>query len=380
MTDWRLPENRREMFQRFYTFHLTYRTHPGCVYFALPAIAEALDLDEDQKAWLVWLNGNTQNPAMSLLLLEAAPRPEDWKLAVDFWNANFKLMDWDTDRRHQKSKFGEATEIWATHHLLLGEGPAESWRSFGATWTGTWAYARSQPFMGRLSAWSMTEYARILLGNDVVPDADNWLLNDVSGSRSHRNGIAVVKGYDAWNWDAEAPKLLGIVDELEEFADELLDEARLRNVVEWDCGACEGVGCDHCRGIGQWGAEHPDVGRLTMESALCTYKSWHKPNRRYPNVYADMMHDRLRKAESRFGKRFDVLWEARREALPEYLRLEDSPHDPGLTPLKQNFYLETGMPVMMHKDWPDLANPFNDRIDLGLSGLREPGLQIGLKR
>src|SRR3546814_10020322 len=71
--------------------------------------------------------------------------------------------------------------------------------------------------------------------------------------------------------------------------------------------------------------DHPDVTRLTLESALCTYKSWHKPNRRYPNVYADMAYLRIRKAESRFGPRFGPLWSIRREALPSWARLESTP-------------------------------------------------------
>jgi hypothetical protein len=317
MTDWRLPENKPEAFLAFYRFHLEHRSHPGCVYALLPAIANAFDLDEDQKAWLVWLNGNTQNVVTSMLLLEAAPRPQDWKLAVDFWNDNFKLLEWDTDRRHQKSKFGEATEAWATGNwgkMHLAEAwAAESKRG----WRGVWDFAISQPHMGRLSAWSMIEYARILLPD--IPDSDTWMLEDKSGSKSHRNGIAVVAGYDATYWDADIPDMLGLILELEEYADGLLAEV-----------------------------DHPDASRLTMESALCTFKSWHKPNRRYPNVYSDMMYNRIKKAEARFGRTFDLLWEARRQHLPEQLRLEDNPHDPGLSPLKQNWFLETGEVHYLH--------------------------------
>lgn len=343
--DWRLPENRVEAFQRFYTFQLTYAGHPGMVYSFLRAIADAYDLDPDERAWLAWLNGNTQNPAMSLLLLEEARHPKDWRKAVDFWSTNFKLMDFDTDRRHQKSKFGEATEKWAQD---FGASPALDWELAGmAGWGTTWRYALSQPYMGRLSAWSMIEYARILLGYKAVPDSDTWMLEDVSGSRSHRNGVAVVAGYDAAHWEATVPATLGIVDELTEFADGLLREAQQRN------------------------PGHPAVGRLTMESALCTYKSWHKPNRRYPGVYGDMAYNRLLKAEARFGKQFQVLWDARERDMPSYLRLELRPEDPGLTPLKQNHYLETGEVVNMGTLFPDMVSSFDEAVDLGLYGVRK---------
>lgn len=341
MTDWRLPEHKREAFLAFYRFHLQHQSHPGCVYALLPAIAEAFDLDEDQKAWLVWLNGNTQNVVTSLLLLEAAPHPRDWQLAVDFWNENFKKLEWDTDRRHQKSKFGEATEAWWD---IYGPLAAERWEEVGTLgWSATWDYAFGQPYLGRLSSWSMIEYARILYGADTVPDSDTWMLEDKSGSKSHRNGIAVVAGYDATYWDEGDPDMLGIVGELEAYADGLLAEV-----------------------------DHPDAGRLTMESALCTFKSWHKPNRRYPNVYSDMMYNRIKKAEARFGRTFDLLWEARRTHLPEYLRLEDNPHDPGLSPVKQNWFLETGEIHYLHTIDPSFApSEFENMVIAGEFGPRK---------
>lgn len=338
--DWRLPENRELAFLEFYRFHLRYAAHPGCVYSLLPALDAAYDMDDDQRAWLVWLNGNTQNVVTSLMLLEAAPRPADWQKAVDFWNDNFTKLEWDTDRRHQKSKFGEATELWFYEY---GGEPAQGWLDAGAAgWAQTWAFANGQPYMGRLSAWSMTEYARILLGNGV-PDAGTWMLEDKSGSKSHRNGIATVRGYDAVYWDADTPDMLGIVPDLERYADELLAQV-----------------------------DHPDAGRLTMESALCTWKSWHKPNRRYPGVYLDMMYERIRKAEARFGRRFDLLWQTRKQDLPEYLRLEDSPNDPGLASVKQNWYLETGeIPVLgRHSDLIPESG-FDEKVKSGAFGVRK---------
>ena len=316
--DWRLPENRREAFQRSYTHHLRHRSHPGLVYQLLPAIAEHCDLDDDQRAWLVWLNGNTQNAVTSLLLLRAAPGPEHWRLAVDFWNENFRALEWDTDRRHQKSKFGEATEKWY-RGWADSTSPASGWYAAADKgWGETWAFSKNQPYMGRLSAWSMAEYARILFG-PYIPDAATFMMHDKSGSRSHRNGAALVAGYDSVYWEADDPFVLGIVDEIDAFAEGLLAEAEERNTgTDW-------------RG---------DVSRLTLESALCTYKSWHKPNRRYPNVYSDMMYNRIRKAEARFpGEDFSLLWDTRRKYLPSYLLLEDQPSDPGLVPEKLTLWL-----------------------------------------
>lgn len=339
-TDWRLPENRRELFQRLYTFHLKYKAHPGCVYSLLPAIAEHYELDEDGKAWLTWLNGNTQNPAMSLLLLEASDLGHDKHKAIDFWNEHFKLMEWDTDRRHQKSKFGEATVKWWELH---GMSTIEEWQEANAEgWDAIWDYSYSQPYMGRLSAWSMLEYAKILGLHNV--DASTLLLSDKKGSQSHRNGLSLIAGYDAtyWDWDDLPP---GLIVDLELLGEDLLAEAKERNIVTTPTP--DG-----------WKVQEPhqDVGYLTMESALCTFKSMWKPDRRYPGVYADMAALRIWKAEARFpGHDFSVLWEAREKDLPEFLRLEaQGSLATQLDKQLQNQFRETGQPVNLGHEWEDM--------------------------
>lgn len=351
MTDWRLPENRPGMFQAFYRFHLKHRSHPGCVYQLLPAIADSFGMDSDQRAWLTWLNGNTQNAVTSLLLLEAAPTHRDWMDAVMFWDENFKRLEWDTDRRHQKSKFGEATARW---HQQTGDRPGDRWlEAASGGWDEVWRYSSGQPYMGRLSAWSMSEYARILLGPSI-PDASTFMMGDKTGSASHRNGAAFVMGYDSVYWKPGEPfETPGLVESIDQYAEALLSDAR---------AAAEAESAD-------WAG---DVTRLTLESALCTYKSWHKPNRRYPNVYSDMMYNRIRRAEAFFPEKdFGLLWETRRSYLPDYLRLEDSPYDPGLVPAKQNHYLETGEPIMMDREYPALRNSFNDAVVEGSFGTRK---------
>jgi hypothetical protein len=343
MTDWRLAEHRWDVFLDSWEFHLMFGTLPGCVQHLLPAIAADFALDDDGRAWLTWLNGNTQNPAMSLLLLEASDGdPANWRAAVDFWQTHYADMQWDTDRRHQKSKFGEATAalmLLSEHHY-----GAEAWYNNGTLgWGATWKWALSLPHMGRLSAWSMIEYARILFGRDAVPDADDLMLRDAAGSKSHRNGLAVVAAYpgaEYWTWPDAQP----IIEALEDVGERLLTEMQARR---------------------------PEASRLDLESALCTMKGWFKPNRRYPNVYADMAYLRLKKAEERFGPQFGTLWRARAAALPSWARLECEPNDPGLVPAKQNQFRETGQIPMMGHVWPRYWSPFDDKVAAGEFGVRK---------
>lgn len=351
-TDWR--ENPRESFQRSYTFSLQFQNFPGMVYSMLPALADGWELDEDERAWMAWLNGNTQNVVTTYLIMEHghARGPKDWKKAVDFVNKHFKALEWDTDRRHQKSKFGDATEQWFMSH---GFDPAYEWRQVSNSGADSFRHAMGHPYMGRISAWSFMEFARILL--PFIPDVDGWYLHE-SSSRSHRNALSLIYGFkDAWGWDgtlADTPEILGIMDHLNALAEDLLREAEQRNYRDVQCWQCHGVGCESCSGIGLWAEVHPDVSRLTMESALCTWKSWHKPNRRYPNVYADMMYQRIKKAEARMGLDLQVLWDIRMNTLPRWARLEDNPFDPGLAPLKQNWYRDTGEIHYLHHIFPDM--------------------------
>lgn len=360
MTDWRLPENRREAFQRSYTFSLVHQNFPGMVYPMLPAIADHFGLDEDGRAWLAWLNGNTQNVVTSLLLLEAAPTHQDWHKAIAFWDDNFKALEWDTDRRHQKNRFGDATEAW---FMEYGHEPAEGWRQASRSGEEAWKHAIGHPYMGRISAWSFLEFARILLPG--IPDVPEWYLKE-SSSRSHRNALCMLAGHDdAWGWDREQsdiPFMMDMLEDLHDLAEALLREAQRRNRVT---EAYE-FGEPHDLGV------NPLVSRLTMESALCTFKSWHKPNRRYPNVYSDMMYQRIKKAEARFGRSLDLLWDIRKQTLPASLRLEDNPYDPGLSPVKQNWYRETGEIPYLHMLFPDMEpSGFELAVDAGEFGERK---------
>lgn len=350
--DFRRPEYRRDVFLRFYEWSVKYQSFPGGVHYALPAIAEGLELDLEQRYWLAWLNANTQNPVTSLLLLQQAPRLEYWRAAVDFWRENYRALDWDTDRRYHKARFEDATRGYAEAVNCGCFLPQHKYFRRGLEWQAWWEAAYSLPTMGRLSTWSYLEYLRILLSPAVVPDADTLMLEDIAGSRSHRNGLCLVLGAEEWIVDKQLGQ--GATDEIYK------DPVRMQYLGQTAAGlfsvARERIG--------------PAADRLSLESALCTYKGWHKPNRRYPGVYNDMLYNRIITAENRFGRRFDILWQARAGALPPRLRLEAQPYDPGLSPAKQNHYLQTGEVIGLDTDWECFRNGFQARVDAHEFGRR----------
>jgi hypothetical protein len=346
--DFRRPEYRREVFLRFYDFHLHYRSHPGAVYYVIPALRRRLGWTNEQAYWFAFINGNTQNPVTSYAIWEEFPalNTVDLSKLTDFMNANWSRLEWDTDRRYFKAKFVKSVENYL--QLLSGVDSQEQFfdRVVGLgseedKYDRLWSYLREYFYgFGRLSAWSYSEYLRII-GLQAKPR--ELFLRDIDGSKSHRNGLCKVLGRDDLDWrEGPHPYTPEILDWLEEESHKLLAEIRehlISNEV------------DYVR----------DVNFLTLESTLCCYKSWHRPNRRYPNVYNDMFHDRIKKAEKAWGRQLRIFWDIRRAALPQHLRLEDNLWDVGVKPEKQNHYRLTGQVIMMGHDEPCFANDYDRR-------------------
>jgi hypothetical protein len=344
--DFRLKQYRRAVWLDFYEFHLRYRSHPGCVYYLMPWLRERLGWSVEEALWFAFLNGNTQNPIVTLMIHEVAPTPDAAGSAIDFWRDNYARLEWDTDRRYHKKSFDVSVRDYCATVALNGT-QEEFWNDAARQgFEGIWKRASGLYSFGRLSAFSFSEYLKIC---GIPFDCDDLMLSDISGSSSHRTGLCVVAGLDSfvsfWNkkrFDNRWPR--EVLSYLDGFAEELLFESKVR-----------------AQGKSWLG----DVSYFTLESALCTYKSWHKPNRRYPNVYNDMMNLRIKRAERQWPERdFSIWWEARRENLPSHLRLEDCETDPGLSSVKQNHYLKTGQVIMMDLEYPHYKNDFNNPFRL----------------
>lgn len=345
--DFRLPQYRREVFLRFYEFHLKYRAHAGAVYYAFPFLFEKLGLDEEQKLWFCFINGCSQHVLTTYEIFTRFPdlRTMNRASLAKFFRGNYERLGWDTDRRYLKNSFETLVESYvanlkgATQENYFNDllSTSNIFENFNRAWDTV-----SKEFFGfgRLATFSYLEYLRIA---GWPLDCPTLFLSDINGSKSHRNGLCKVLGRDDLDWhDKSNPAFDGTYDKstistLETEAAELLADTRERFA-------------------------HPDISYFTLETTLCCYKSWHRPNRRYPNVYNDMFAQRInRHAEA--GWSVDLFLEARQASLPKHLILEDNPADCGLKPVKQNWYLSTGQVIMMDKDWPCFKNEFNDFVD-----------------
>ena len=347
--DFRKPEYRREVFLKLYEFHSKYKSHPGGVYFAFPYINKKYNLDTEQKLWLGFINGCSQNIVSSWLIFQKFPELKNINFDElnNWWNkehVNYKVgSGWDLDRRYfkigatgfpnciksyyeQVKKFGSQENMFAEIFNTNDE---------HKNYEKGWEYVRKNFLsFGRLSAFSYLEFLRI---QGMKLNCNNLYLDDISGSRSHRNGICIVLGRDDLDWkkNNKVQYSSEMIVWLDEECRLLLDEAKER-------------------------IKSDDVNLFTLESTLCNYKSWHRPDRRYPNVYMDMMYERIKYAEKVQNIDLDMFWNMRKETLPKELRIEDNCKDLGLNSIKQNHYLNTGEVIMMDKEWNCFQNEYND--------------------
>ena len=342
--DFRLPQYRREVFLRFYEFHLKYQGHAGAVYYAIPHIFKELDLDPEEQLWFTFINGCSQNVLTTYLIFEKFPSLKnlDIKEFSTWYRTNYLKLGWDTDRRYIKNIFEDC--IIKYKEVLRGRSQEDLFKELCSTddkyenFRRTWDFVINNFYtFGRLATFSYLEYLKIA---GLHLDCDTLFLSNISGSKSHRNGLCKVLGRDDLDWwKNEVNYADDTIAWLQSEGMKLLAEAEAR-------------------------FPHKDLSYFTLETTLCCYKSWHRPNRRYPNVYNDMFHDRIRYAEKKWRSKnkFQIFWDSREEVLPAYLRLESTPADPGFGKVKQNHYRTTGQVIMMDREWDDFTNDLNDYI------------------
>lgn len=343
--DLRKPEYRRDSFHYFYEFQLRTKGHAGCVYFIFPYLFERLNMNEEEQLWMMFINGNTQNPITTYQIFTQFR--DVLNLDMDLFKAWFEKerprLQWDTDRRYLRTQFIGAVEKYKT---LLNEGTQRELFDgvYGDAVNKHERFRRLWDFVmenfdtfARLSTFSYLEYL-FVKGESL--DCDQLFLDNIKGSKSHRNGICKIIGRDDWEWTkTNEVDYSGKIDYLASEAELLLNEAKdIHN--------------------------HPDTSYFTLETALCTYKSSYRLNRRYPGVYIDMMYDRIKTAEKRFREQdFKVFWDCREACLPEWILREKS-GDMGVCSEKQNHFRDTGEIVMMEHMFPLFKSSYTGETNI----------------
>jgi len=302
--DYRLQENRREAFIRWYVWSLQYNDCDPAVWMT-NYLNKRYEHNDEQKLWLCWLYGNTYHLPTAWVLMNEFP---DFELAtvdrMEQWNTvNYQRLRYQTDTKWNK---GHLPTMFESYQKFIGKGTQrERMESFYASseedsfdrlWKGT---KTSLHKFGRYSTWFYLQHLKHTANVSVNPTS--LMLDDYDGSRSHRNGLLYALGQES---DCDRRLSATEYSNLEIHAREILEESKRRfpNLAD-------------------------QIDFFTMETCLCSFKKiFREHHGRYLGYYLDRSSEEIKKVSNDgwYGIEWEVLWQAREETLDLRLATRDN--------------------------------------------------------
>lgn len=291
--------NRTEEFIRWYAWSLKYKDCDPSVW-ATIYLNNRYEHNDEERLWLCWLYGNTYQLPTAWVLKNEFP---DYELStvdrISQWNShNYKRLRYQTDTKWNK---GHLPEMFASYQKFIGK---KSQREVIENYYGDneyesfdnlWAAIKDGLYkFGRYSTWFYLQHLRHTADVRIVPTS--LMLDDYSGSRSHRNGLHLALGQDD-RYDAKLTK--GEYQDLERNANDILIEMKIRFPELRD-----------------------EIDFFTMETCLCSFKKiFREHHGRYLGYYLDRQSEEIMQAEQDgwYGIDWNVLWQARNETLDSRL-------------------------------------------------------------
>ena len=315
--DYRLKENRREAFIRWYAWSLQYDDCDPAVW-CTNYLHKRYEHNDEERIWFAWLYGNTYQLPTAWVLKNEFP---DFELAtvdrMTQWNStNYKKLRYQTDTKWNK---GHLPAMFASYQQYIGDntqrekleslyGDNEK-QSFENLWD---SVKGSLHKFGRYSTWFYLQHLKHTAGIRIEPTS--LMLSDYDGSRSHRNGLHLALGEDDY-YDQKLSSQHYL--QLEAEAKSILEETRQR----------------FPKLLGQ-------IDFFTMETCLCSFKKiFREHHGRYLGYYLDRQAEEIIKAEGDgwYGIDWDVLWQSRNETID--LRLD---HKRGIDKDRFASFLKSG--------------------------------------
>ena len=302
--DYRLTENRREAFIRWWVWSLKYDDCDPAVW-CTNYLHKRYEHNDEQRLWLAWLYGNTYYLPTAWILMNEFP---DFELAtvdrMEQWNtANYKRLRYQTDTKWNK---GHLPSMFASYQKFIGDRTQREALEnyYGNTeeenFDSLWKVIKSGLYkFGRYSTWFYLQHLTHTANIKCVPTS--LMLDDYSGSRSHRNGLHFALGQD----DKYDSKLTaGECNDLESEAKDILEETR-----------------------GRFPELKLQIDFFTMETCLCSFKKiFREHHGRYLGYYLDRQSEEIQQAEKDgwTGIEWNVLWQARNETLDARLAIHNA--------------------------------------------------------
>jgi hypothetical protein len=314
---YRLKENRRESFIRWYVWSLKYDDCDPAVW-CTNYLHKRYEHNDEERIWLAWLYGNTYQLPTAWVLKNEFP---DFELAtvdrITQWNTtNYKRLRYQTDTKWNK---GHLPSMFSSYQQFIGNGTqrerlesyyeGDAKKNFDALWG---ALKGNLHKFGRYSTWFYMQHLKHTAAIDIEPSS--LMLDDYDGSRSHRNGLLLAIGQDD---DYDRKLTRSEYQYLEDVSDGIRIECLERFPELAD-----------------------QINFFTMETCLCSYKKiFREHHGRYLGYYLDRQAEEIKMAEGDgwYGIDWDVLWQARNETID--IRLD---HKRGIDKERFSSFINTG--------------------------------------
>jgi len=223
---------------------------------------------------------------------------------IRWWNShNYKRLRYQTDTKWNK---GHLPAMFESYQEFIGNRTQrevlESYYGDNEeqTFNSLWNNLKGSLYkFGRYSTWFYLQHLTHTAGIKCIPTS--LMLDDYSGSRSHRNGLLLALGEDD-KYDKQLT-----AEEYESL------EARSRSILE------------------ETRSRYPDllnqIDFFTMETCLCSFKKiFREHHGRYLGYYLDRQSEEIQQAEKDgwTGIEWNVLWQARNETLDSRLAIRNA--------------------------------------------------------
>ena len=312
-----MDKTRREQFIRWYAWSLKYNDCDPAVW-CTNYLHQRYEHNDEERLWLAWLYGNTYQLPTAWVLKNEFP---DYELAtvsrITWWNTNnYKRLRYQVDTKWNK---GHLPAMFESYQKFIGKKTQrevlESYygenerQTFDNLWN---AIKNNLHKFGRYSTWFYLQHLRHTAFINIQPTS--LMLDDYSGSRSHRNGLHFALGEDD---NVDRKLTAGDYRSLESRASEIIVEMRDRFPELKD-----------------------QIDFFTMETCLCSFKKLFRAHHgRYLGYYLDRQSEEIEQAEGDgwTGIQWNVLWQARNETLELTLAQRQN-----IKPEKFTSYLESG--------------------------------------
>jgi hypothetical protein len=304
MKDYRLLENRREAFIKWYHWSIHFDDCDPAI-FMTNYLFDRFEHNQEQKLWIAWIYGTTYHFPTAWIIWNEFP---DFELVdqerLEEWNSkNYKRLRYQTDTKYNKGHLPAQYASYRDWVFKNGKSQREAFNSF--LWKPDCIDAPYENFanlydelsnnlhkFGRYTTWFYLQTLKHCCGIPIQPTT--LLLSDYSGSRSHRNGLCLALGKDDWIDKKLTPEEYRW---MEDQAIEIQIEVAKRVY-----------------------ATRPDrlhfVDKFSMETALCSFKKIFRVKRgRYLGYYLDRQAEEISQVEKDGwdGIFWKPLWDSRTE-------------------------------------------------------------------